>query len=164
MKTSAVGINLIKHFEGYRSEAYPDPGSSDGYPWTIGYGHTEGVHKGDKITEGTAELFLISDLASVEKAINELVLAPISLSEFDALSSFVYNLGSANFKSSTLLKKINAWDMLGAADEFPRWIYNNGNIMGGLVKRRNAERSIFLGMALEKAIADGEAAYALGWS
>ena len=99
MKTSAIGRKLIKTFEGYRSEAYLCPAGR----WTIGYGHTSGVEPGDTCTREEADEFLKEDLINAENAVNAQNL-DLSQTQFDALVSFVYNIGSGAFQDSTLLK------------------------------------------------------------
>ena len=140
MKTGRNGINLIKSFEGLRLHAYKCPAGV----WTIGYGHTKGVKKGDMITELKAETLLIIDLQSSENTINTLVKVPLTQNQFDALVSFVFNVGSGNFQKSTLLKKLNNKDYIGTSNEFKKWVYANKKVMQGLVKRRNAERELFI--------------------
>jgi len=140
MRTSNNGMNLIKAFEGLRLAAYQD---SVGI-WTDGYGHTHNVKKGDMITQEQADRFLKEDLAVAELSIVTNVKVPLSQNQFDALASFIFNLGSGNFTQSTLLKKLNAGDYAGAANEFGRWVQAGGKTLPGLVKRRAAERELFL--------------------
>ena len=104
MKITNEGINLIKKFEGLRLEAYLCPAGV----WTIGYGHTKGVKKGDKITEETANMLLELDLNDFIVGVQKLLKKNINNNQFSALVSFAYNLGLANLKSSTLLKKVNS--------------------------------------------------------
>lgn len=137
---SKQGLELIKHFEGLRLAAYK---CSAGV-WTIGYGHTGGVNPGDIIDEITAESLLRKDVAVSESAVSRLVSVPLNQHQFDALVSFVFNLGAGNFRTSTLLKKLNAGDYSGAADEFSRWINAGGKPLPGLARRREAERLLFL--------------------
>lgn len=143
METSQKGIDLVKGFEGGVLTAYPDPGTG-AEPWTIGHGHTYGVKKGDVITAATAEQLLHYDLKIPELSIDTNVTVSLNQNQFDALVSFVFNVGSGNFTSSTLLKKLNAGDYAGAADEFLKWVNANGKKLPGLVKRRSAERDLFL--------------------
>ncbi len=138
--TSQAGINLIKSFEGCKLTAYQD---SVGV-WTIGYGHTANVYSGMKITEAQAEAYLKQDLKTSENAVNNKVTYSIKQNQFDALVSFTFNVGSGNFGSSTLLKKLNQGDISGAANEFTKWIYAGGEILDGLVRRRAAEKEMFL--------------------
>ena len=149
LTTSEVGINLIKEFEGFRANAYVDPGTG-GEPITIGYGTTRyangvKVKMGDVITEEQATRELEDHVLRVaEKAIRNYISVPLTQYEFDSLSSWVYNVGSGNLQNSTLRKKLNARDYVGAANEFPRWTKAGGNELAGLVKRRTAERNLYL--------------------
>ncbi|QGG11663.1 lysozyme [Enterobacter cancerogenus] len=144
MKISEHGLNLIKHFEGLRLQAYQ---CSAGV-WTIGYGHTCGVRPGDIIDEAQAGIFLRQDVAASESTVMRFVTTALNQHQFDALVSFVFNLGSGNFAASTLLKKLNASDYAGAADEFPRWVHAAGKPLLGLVRRREAERNLFMDVNL----------------
>jgi lysozyme len=141
-RVSPAGRELIKRHEGLRLEAYPDP-ASGGDPWTIGYGHTHGVKKGDRITAEQADAFLAYDLAWVEEAIAESVRVPISQDQFDALASLIFNIGAGAFRNSTLLRRLNAGDHIGAAGQFERWVRAAGKVMPGLVKRRAEEAALF---------------------
>ncbi|CAI1079295.1 Phage-related lysozyme (muraminidase) [Serratia entomophila] len=134
------GLKLIKHFEGLRLRAY----QCSANVWSIGYGHTAGVGPDDVITEGQAISFLRQDVAESERAVNQYVHVPLTQNQFDALVSFVFNLGVGNFRTSTLLKKLNAGDYDGAAQEFGRWIHAGGKALPGLVRRREAESALFL--------------------
>lgn len=138
--TSQAGIDLIKSFEDCRLTAYQD---SVGV-WTIGYGHTNGVYAGMTITQAQAEEFLRSDLKTAENAVNGKVTYPITQNMFDALVSLTFNIGTGNFGSSTLLKKLNQGDINGAANEFDRWVYAGGKVEPGLVSRRAVEKEMFL--------------------
>ena len=134
-------LDLIKESEGLRLEAYlPTP--NDVY--TIGYGHTKTAEKGMVITLAGAEELLLHDLAWVEVAVHKYVKVPLNQNQYDALCSFVYNLGATNFKNSTLLKKLNKKDYNGAANELPRWNKQKGKVLRGLTKRRQLEKGLFL--------------------
>ncbi|AIS17521.1 hypothetical protein LT40_08970 [Pseudomonas rhizosphaerae] len=146
MKTSSKGIALIKSAEGLRLKAYPDPGTG-GLPWTIGYGSTSGVTRNMVITEAQAEQMLAEDLVRFERIVERAVRVPVTQGQFDALVSFTYNVGEGNFTKSTLLRKLNAGDTAGAAEQFSRWVHAGGKVLSGLVKRRAAERALFLGIA-----------------
>ena len=146
MKTSTKGIALIKSAEGLRLKAYPDPGTG-GLPWTIGYGSTSGVTRNMVITEVQAEQMLAADLVRFERIVERLVQVPLPQGQFDALVSFTYNVGEGNFTNSTLLRKLNAGDTPGAAEQFSRWVHAGGKVLPGLVKRRAAERALFMGIA-----------------
>lgn len=140
MKTSERGIELIKKFEDFRSEAYKCPAGV----WTIGYGHTGGVKPGDRVTETEAEGFLRKDVESSEKIVMTLVKKPINQNQFDALVSFVYNTGSGNFAGSTLLRKINRNPQdTSIKKEFQKWVYAKGVKLPGLVSRREKESNLY---------------------
>jgi lysozyme len=143
MKLSQAGRDLIAEFEGLRLEAYPDPGTG-GEPWTIGVGSTSPkVKPGDTITTEEAWSRFEADIAPCEDAVNRHVTKPLSQNQFDALVSFVFNLGAPNFIGSTLLRRINAGMAIEAGPQFDRWIYANGKVLPGLVRRRKAERALF---------------------
>ena len=141
MRTSQKGIALIKSFEGLRLKSYQD---SVGV-WTIGYGTTRGIGPSMSITIEQAERMLMNDIARFEPELDKLAKVPLNQSQWDALTSFVYNLGATNLGSSTLLKRLNAGDYSGAAEQFPRWNNAGGQVLAGLTKRRAAERQMFLG-------------------
>lgn len=140
MRLGTAGINLIKSSEGLRLQAYRDGGGV----LTIGYGHTKGVREGDVISEIKATEFLLDDVADAVDAVNHLVKVPLTQNQFDALVDFTFNLGSGALGSSTLLKKLNSTDYAGAADEILRWNKDNGKVIAGLTRRREAERKLFL--------------------
>lgn len=143
--TSDRGLDLIKISEGLETEAYPDPGNRvTGEPWTIGYGHTRGVRRGDTCTEAQATDWLREDLQAAEGAVRRLVDVPLTQGQFDALVSFVFNIGPAAFGNSTLLRLLNAADAAGAAGQFKRWNRGADGVLPGLVTRRAAERDLFL--------------------
>jgi lysozyme len=140
MKASKNGIELIKKYEGCKLNAYLCPANV----WTIGYGHTKNVKEGDKITQEMAEQLLVNDLQQFENAVNAYCLRALTQNQFDALISFVFNLGSVAFRASTLLKRINANQMELAALEFERWNKAGGKVLEGLTKRRKDEKALFL--------------------
>ncbi|CAI0744511.1 MAG: lysozyme [Serratia grimesii] len=143
MQTSNKGRDFIKGFEALRLIAYPDPGTG-GKPWTIGWGHTKGVKQGDRITQDQAEQFFSDDLAVYELTVNSAIKCPMTQNQFDAMVSLAFNIGGPAFAGSTLVKKFSVGDAKGAADEFPKWKNSGGKVMPGLVKRRAAEREVFL--------------------
>lgn len=148
MQTSDKGQALIKQSEGFRANAYPDP-ATGGKPYTIGNGTTVypsgmPVKLGDKVTEQQADAYLRNDVKKFEAAVSNAVKVKLTQGQFDALVSFTYNVGPANMASSTLIKKLNAGDVKGAADEFLRWNKAAGKVMAGLTTRRAAERALFL--------------------
>ncbi len=138
-----AGLDLIKNFEGCRLTAYPDPGSG-GEPWTIGYGHTgPEVHEGLTITQEQADQDLQRDLQNFEQAVNDLIAVSLTPNQFAALVSFDYNTGS--LATSTLLRLVNAGNFQAAAGQFALWVHDgNGNVLPGLVRRRAAEKQLFL--------------------
>ena len=145
MQTSDKGIALIKQFEGCKLTAYQD---SVGV-WTIGYGWTQPVdgkpiRAGMTIKQETAERLLKTGLVSYESDVSRLVKVGLTQGQFDALVSFTYNLGARSLSTSTLLRKLNAGDYAGAADEFLRWNKAGGKVLNGLTRRREAERALFL--------------------
>lgn len=149
MKTSPRGVALIKSFEGCRLTAYR---CSAGV-LTIGYGHTgPDVLPGMTITQQRADELLTQDLERFERDVISLVKVPITQGQFDALVSFAFNVGSdidsddiaEGLGDSTLLRRLNARDYMGAAGEFLRWNKAGGVVLGGLVRRRKAERELFL--------------------
>jgi len=158
MRPSLAAIRLAKSSEGLSLIAYPDPGTG-GEPYTIGYGSTVGVLKGDVISLDQAEARLDRDLANAASIVNQAVKVPLSQNQFDALCDFVFNVGPGRksvkdgfvvLKSgqpSTMLRKLNASDYAGAAAEFPKWTRAAGRVMPGLVTRRANERALFEGGA-----------------
>lgn len=150
MAINKAGIDLIKQFEGVRLEAYLDPVGI----WTIGIGHTgPDVHPGQKITADEAEKLLASDLKRHESFIKSNVTAQINDDQKAALVSFAFNVGNGYFGSSTLLRKLNGNDIAGAADEFLRWVFGTNPDgtrvkLPGLIRRRKAERELFLSQPL----------------
>jgi lysozyme len=139
MKTSPAGIKFIEEREGCRLTAYQD---SVGV-WTIGVGHTIGVVPGMTITQEEADDLLAEDLANAEAAVNSLVKVPLSQPQFDALVDFVFNEGATQFRSSTLLRLLNAGDYEGADQQFARWDLAGGRVLAGLVTRRRLEAEMF---------------------
>ncbi|MDA0674567.1 MAG: lysozyme, partial [Cyanobacteria bacterium] len=132
-------------FEGRRLDAYQD---SVGV-WTIGYGHTSmagppEVTPGMRITEDQAEEILKRDLRKFEQGIRDRVSVTLNSNQFSALVSFAFNVGLGAFQNSTMRRLLNSGDYTGAANEFPRWVKAGGRTLQGLVRRRNAERALFL--------------------
>ncbi|MDR7933855.1 lysozyme [Salmonella enterica subsp. enterica serovar Gatineau] len=140
MKTSDNGRAFIRAREGVKLAAYQDGGGV----WTIGYGHTRGVKQGQVINHEQADEFLNNDLRQVESCISERVTVALNQNQFDALVSFVFNVGRQAFSDSTLLKKLNEDNYRAAADQFTRWVYDNDKFVQGLYNRRVAERDLFL--------------------
>ena len=144
MKISDAGIELIKRFEGCKLTSYPDP-ATGGDPWTVGYGHTgPEVGPGLVIDDERADDMLRPDLEKFEKCVDKVLMVPVTQQQFDACVSLAFNIGCRNFQGSTLIKKLNAQDDSGAADQFLRWNMAAGKEMLGLTRRRRAERDLFL--------------------
>ena len=140
MRTTAKGLALIKEFEGLRLEAYLCPAGV----WTIGWGHTKGVKKGDRIDISTAEKYLREDIEEAERGIEKLVKVKLNDNQFSALVSFVFNFGETKFRSSTLLRVINTDPYSpDVAIQFRRWVYADGKISQGLIRRREAEVKLY---------------------
>ena len=142
MNTSAEGIALIKKFEGCELKAYQ---CSAGV-WTIGYGHTKDVEEGDTISKDQAEEMLVEELHEYENYVNEYVNVALSQNQFDALVSWVYNLGPANLKASTMLKVLNSGKYEDVPAQIKRWNKAGGKVLEGLIRRREAEACLFKGM------------------
>lgn len=139
MKASVDAYELIKQFEGLRLEAYLCLAGI----WTIGYGHTSGVSPNSFITIQEADEYLHRDVAAIEMQLNKLNLS-LRQCQWDAIVSFVFNIGIGNFKASTLLAKIRINpDDNSIIDEFLRWVYANGKVMRGLQKRRLTEMKLY---------------------
>lgn len=145
MEISSRGLDLIAQFEGFVDHIYKD---AAGHP-TIGYGHLlkEGEERRFRggITRSEGKSLLREDANVAERAVNSYVRVPLNQNQFDALVSFTFNVGSGNFRNSTLLKKLNNGDYKGASNEFLRWVRAGGRVLAGLQRRRNAERKMFLG-------------------
>ncbi len=154
MKTSERGVAMICAHEGFVPRAYDDfapkkilqPGDKVRGTLTIGYGHTgPDVFIGQEITEAQGREILKADLQIAESAVTKNVKVVLKPNEFDALVSFAFNVGGGAFAGSTLLRKLNAGDRIGAADQFVRWNKSKGVELAGLTKRRLAERNMFMG-------------------
>lgn len=146
MQISIAGLSAIKGHEGFRPYVYKDSAGRD----TIGYGHLIGpLESFSSVTEQEASRLLAQDVATAEAAVNRLVKVPLNQSQFDALVSFVYNVGAGAFSRSTMLRKLNAGDYLGAQTQFTAWIYATVNgkktVINGLANRRLAEARLFSG-------------------
>ena len=135
------GVALIQKFEGCELEAYKCPA----HVWTIGYGHTKGVVEGMKITKEEAEQMLVDELHEYENYINKYVNVALSQNQFDALVSWVYNLGPANLTASTMLKVLNDGKYEEVPYQMKRWNKAGGKVLDGLVRRREAEALLYQG-------------------
>lgn len=143
MHISPRGLALIREFEGFSAEPYLCSGGK----MTIGYGHVLTADESamlEKITKEHAEALLIQDVAIAEHAVRRLVKTTLAQNQFDALVSFVYNVGAGAFEKSTLLRLVNARDFNAAANQLTRWVYASGKKLNGLMRRRMAEKAMFL--------------------
>lgn len=141
-------FELIKSFEGLRLKAYPDPGSGN-EPITICYGTTiypNGIKvvMEDVKTQEECEQFLLHDVQNFSEQVRKYIKRTLTDNQFGALVSFAYNVGIANFKNSTLLKKVNINPKdLSIASEFAKWKTSSGKVLQGLVRRRQAESNLY---------------------
>jgi len=135
-----LGLALLKEFEGLKLRAYLDSGNV----WTCGYGHISGVGPHTTCTEELADKWLTQDLEVTESLVSHLVTVPLSSNQFSALVCFTFNEGAGHLKESTLLEKINVRDFEGAANAILLWDKCRGNVIQGLIRRRQAERALFL--------------------
>jgi len=136
---SAYGLDMLADLEGFSATPYADyKGSS------IGYGHL--IKPGEDLTYVSvdqARELLAQDVADAERAVRTAVAIGLTESQFDALVLLAYNIGEGAFRRSTLVRKLNAGDVAGAAQEFPRWVRAGGQVNVSLVKRRDRERALF---------------------
>ena len=145
LKTSQEGISLIKSFEGCELSAYR---CSANVP-TIGYGHTAGVSDGDTCTLEEAEEMLTEDLVEFENYVKKYVETDLEQNQFDSLVAWVYNLGPKNLSESTMLKELNAGNLEEVPRQMKRWNRAGGQVLDGLIRRREAESRLFKGEAWE---------------
>jgi lysozyme len=138
---SKNGLALTELFEGDILTAYQDQRGI----WTIGYGHTAGVHPGQTITQEQAVALLFEDLRTAVNCVNQFVTVTLTQSQFDALVDFAFNVGVTNFRHSTLLRDINEGRFPDAIAQFRLWDHCGGVVNAGLLRRRNAEAAEFRG-------------------
>lgn len=152
MTISNNGLNHLKSYEQFRSLAYDDlqpnekitSASQIKGTLTIGYGHTKNVKVGQKITEKEALYLLDVDSTEAQNGLKKYTKVPLTQNMYDALTSFIFNVGVGAYADSTLLKKLNAKDYLGASNQFGVWIKSKGKVLEGLKKRRDHEKNMFL--------------------
>ena len=137
--SSRAGLALIKTYEGCKLTAYLCPAGK----WTIGYGRTTNVKKGDTCSQAQADAWLPEEYDAFESKVRALVKVALTANQLGALVSFAYNVGVGALKDSTLLRLLNAADYSGAAAQFARWTKGGGKVLPGLVKRRAAEAALF---------------------
>jgi lysozyme len=146
VRTGEVGVELIKKYEGFSARPYLCPANVP----TIGFGSTrwfDGYHitmDSRTISRDDATRLLQMELHHIESAVPQLIKAPLTQNQFDALASFTFNLGSGRLQSSTLRARVNRLDYDGAADEFPKWCKAANKVLPGLVRRRAEERQLWL--------------------
>lgn len=139
MNISEKGLQLLKHYEGCELNAYRC--SAD--VLTIGYGHTKGVTEDMVITQEEADQMLQDEMPEYESYINDMVTVDLNQDQFDAMVCWVYNLGSGNLASSTLLKVLNEGDYEAVPEQMKRWNKAGGKVLNGLIKRRDSEAKLF---------------------
>ena len=132
-------IDMVKYFEGFKAVAYLCPANV----WTIGYGRTKNVKDGDITSMPQATRDLEEELVEFGDQVHRVVDVELSQNEFDALTSWTYNLGVGNLQSSTLLKKLNAGDKDSVPSEMLRWNKAAGKVLAGLTTRRQAEADLW---------------------
>jgi len=141
-----AGLNLVRESEGFRGDAYRCPAGV----WTIGYGHTDGVQPGQRVTREEAEQLLREDLDGSAAHVERLITVALNDNQFAALVSFTFNVGEGNLESSTLWRKLNGGDHDSVPSEMSRWVKatdpNTGQkrTLPGLVRRRAAEGVLWL--------------------
>ena len=141
MNISKEGLALIKKFEGCELEAYRCPAGV----WTIGFGTIKDVKEGDRITKDEANHLLEEEMIEYESYINDMVDVPLEQNQFDALCSWVFNLGSKNLSESTLLRVLNDGKYEEVPQQIKRWNKAGGKVLDGLIRRREAEALLFEG-------------------
>src|SRR5262245_41144757 len=140
-----AAVDLVEDFEGFRANPYRCPAGV----WTIGFGSTRDANgkpvcpTTPAVTQEQARELARRDLMAAAAEGAGSVHVPLTEGQTAALEDFVYNLGSGNFRSSTLLRKLNAGDYEGAALEFAKWNLGGGHVLAGLVRRRAAETNLF---------------------
>ena len=144
-QSNEAGRAVVREFEGLRLAAYKCPAGV----WTIGYGHTSGVQKGDVCDEPQADAWLVEDLGDAERAVSNLVSVPLTDNQFAALVSFTFNLGAGALRGSTLRELLNTGDYYSVPAQLARWTKATDPTSGlkitfpGLVRRRGAESALW---------------------
>jgi len=140
-----AAVELVTEFEGFSAKPYQDPVGV----WTIGYGSTRDANghpitaTTPVVTEGQAKALVTRDLMAAAQGVDSMVKVHLTDNERAALQDFTYNLGVGNLRTSTLLRKLNAGDLEGAAAEFVKWDMAGGKVLAGLLRRRQAETALF---------------------
>ena len=146
MNISKEGVDLIKKFEGCELDAYKCAAGV----WTIAYGRIKEVKEGDTCSQNEAEEWLNEELIEYESDVNHMVEVSLLQNQFDALVSWVYNLGPSNLKASTMLKVLNLGEYKSVPEQIKRWNKAGGKVLEGLTRRRNAEALLFEGKDWEQ--------------
>ncbi len=141
MNISQEGLSLIKKFEGCELEAYRCAANV----LTIGYGSTKDVKEGDSITQEEADALLLHEMNEYEGYVKDSVTVDLDQNQFDALVSWVFNLGPSNLKASTMLKVLNNKEFEEVPSQIKRWNKAGGKVLQGLIRRREAEALLFEG-------------------
>lgn len=140
MVYSKSGESLTERFEGFRSLAYQDQKGV----WTQGYGHTRGVGPNSPpINQAQAQDWLEADIETASQCVNQNVVPTLNQNQFDALVDFVFNLGAGNFVGSSLLRDLNSGNFNLAAGQFALWDHCGGQVVAGLLQRRQDEEQEF---------------------
>ena len=140
MKLSIRGLAFIRQWEGCKLEAYQDGGGV----WTIGVGRTKGVKPGDTCSQAEADEWLLEDAEdhNIDPYLGDV---PTRQNEYDAMTSLAFNIGLERFRNSTVLKRHKLGNRVGAGNAFLLWKFDNGKMIPGLLRRREAERRLYLG-------------------
>jgi len=137
---SAAGLVALASWEAFRSEPYRDIGGV----WTDGFGNTNNVNPSKSVSVPQALNQLLINVRSAEGAVNTCITKPMTQGEYDAFVKFTFNVGNRAFCNSTLVRKFNAGDNVGACNELMRWVYVKGVKVNGLVNRRESEKKLCL--------------------
>jgi lysozyme len=144
MSINQSGLALLMSYEDFRPKPYDDGTGTV----TIGYGHTRSPVMPASVTEEEAAELLKDDLRHFEEIVRKEVRTPLNHNQFSALVSLVYNIGEGAFRNSTLLQKLNNGNYQAASNEFEKWVKGGGRELKGLVRRRAAERQLFMTMPI----------------
>ncbi len=140
MEFNAAGLNLIKSFENCKLKVYKD---IVGYP-TVGYGHRTDVPVGKTITQDEADQLLVDDLKRIEDGVRACLRTELNDNQFSALVSLGFNIGTTSLAHSTLVRLVNSGELIAASKEFEKWDRAGGKEVKGLLRRRAAEKTLFL--------------------
>lgn len=139
----ALAVSLVGGFEGLRQTAYPDP-ATRGKPWTVCYGHTEGVKPGDRHTLDECKALLVKDLETYANGVEKCVRVPLSDERYVAYVSLAYNIGVGGFCKSSVARFANEGRARASCDAMLKFNRAAGVVFPGLTRRRQAERELCL--------------------